>query len=374
MSRIIIFPTATLKDSEGEIYPGVEELLNNLNSEGNKILLLSHRSTSLKDMLEDYKFTEFISRRDIRSYISSNEEDFYILVGSSDVDLQLASNKKILLINPLWSHIQEAKAVRYGLSVKSPEGLHKVLRILKNQTAWYYTLNVEEGTTIYSLSRANYKGYVESQNEVELIQAFEKILKNGNKRYFKLLLLHFLGSIINNPEFKAVDIWAIMPSSTTELNKDMQLFKDRAREIMGKQLKEPLFVRHTATYKSRGQSDSKRIPCDRHFDTIKINPEYEGKLRGKNICVLDDFLNNGTSFETLRNLLRHEGVKTITFVSLGKFQRRGGIEYHKQDYVITGDVYSEEYSYTLKSTSGINGIFNNQAREDIRELYNIITE
>ncbi|WP_342537606.1 phosphoribosyltransferase [Sporosarcina sp. FSL K6-1540] len=374
MSRIIIFPTATLKDREGEIYPGVEDLLIKLNSEGNKIILLSHRSTNLKDILDDYKFTEFISRREIRSYISSNDDDLYILVGSSDVDLQLAANKKVLLINPLWSHVQEEKAVRYGFSVKNPENLHKVLRILKNQTAWYYTLNVEEGTIVYSLSRANYKGFIESEDEVELIKAFEKILKNGNKRYFQLLLLHFLGSIINNPEFKAVDIWAIMPSSSTELNQDMLFFKERAREMMGKKRKEPLFVRHTPTYKSRGQGDSKRIPCDRHFETIKINPEYEGKLKGKNICVLDDFLNNGTSFETLRNLLRHEGVEKIIFVSLGKFQRWSGIEYHKQDYVITGDVYDEGYSYTLNSTSGIHGSFNRQAREDIRELYNIITE
>lgn len=373
MDRKIIFSSASLLNKKGEVYADLKELLLCLKEDGYKVIFMSHNASKLNDLLEEFDFVEFVRRSNARSYIDANQDALFILVGSADVDLQLAASRKILLINPLWSDVQEQKAIDYGLGVETPNGLNYLLKVLKNQTAWYYTLNVDEATTLYSLSRANYKGYIESETEVELVKAFEKILKEGNKRYFKLLLVHFIASIINNPEFKEVDIWAIMPSSGTELNKDMLNFKNRAREIMGRRSSEPLFERYTPIQKSRGLADSVRVPCDRHFETIRINPFYEGKLKGKNICVLDDYLNNGTSFETMRNLLKNEGVRKIIFVSLGRFQRRTGIEYFKQDYELSGDVYGKgSYSFILKGTKELRGVFNDQAREDIRELYKII--
>jgi hypothetical protein len=372
VNRTIIFPTATLVKEDGSTYDGVEELLDALHLEGDRIILLSHNRTKLSSLLRRIEYAEFVNRRDIRRFIENEESHLYILVGSSDVDLQLAANKKLLLLNPLWSEVQEEKAITYGLGVSSPEGLSRVLKILKNQRAWYYTLQVDDTTEVYALSRANYKGYVESETEVELVKAFERILKEGDKRYFKLLLTHFLGSIINNKDFKHIDIWAIMPSSGTELNEDMFLFKERARLIMGKKNSQPLFLRHTPIQKSRGLADKERMPCDRHFDTIVINPFYKNKLAGKSVCVLDDYLNNGTSFETLRNLLVHEGVKRIVFVSLGRFQRRTGTEYLKQDYTLSGNLYEKGYAYSLGTREELHGNFNEQARHDIRELHKII--
>ncbi|MGG3556258.1 hypothetical protein ABES23_06090 [Peribacillus frigoritolerans] len=371
MKTVVIFPTATLLNKNGEVYNGVRELITNIYDAGDDVIFLSNNRNNLVEIIEEFEFATFVRRSDIRGLIDESEETLFILVGSSDVDLYLASSKKILLINPQWSYVQQEKAVKYGFAIRTPQGLERVLRILKNHNAWFYTLELDEATEVYSLTRANYY-YVESQSEVEILKGFENLLKEGNKQYFKVLLYHFIGAIVNNPMFREIDIWAIMPSSKKTNNKDMEDLKERARLLMGKRYKEPLFLRHTQVTKSRDMNQAARLYCDRHFDSIIINPVYQGKLQGKNICVLDDYLTNGTSFETLRNLLRHEGVNQILFVSMGRFQRGNGIDYLKQDYYIVGNVYERSYEYVAGEKHRMYGNFNTQARLDLRTLYDII--
>jgi hypothetical protein len=59
-------------------------------------------------------------------------------------------------------------------------------------------------------------------------------------------------------------------------------------------------------------------------------------------------------------------------VSLGRFRRGSGIEYYKQDYKLDGDIFSPNYSFELQNESDIRGKYNEQAREEIEALYQII--
>ncbi|WP_091585294.1 phosphoribosyltransferase [Alteribacillus bidgolensis] len=68
----------------------------------------------------------------------------------------------------------------------------------------------------------------------------------------------------------------------------------------------------------------------RHLDTIHLNPEYQGKLKGKKVVVLDDYTANGYSFECARNLLLNQGVKELIFVTIGTFQN----VYRKEDFLL----------------------------------------
>ena len=151
----------------------------------------------------------------------------------------------------------------------------------------------------------------------------------------------------NNEEFKGIQDWSIFPSSGTDLNKDMWEFKERTIWLKDGRKSEPIFIRHTATYKSH-EHKSTRLPCDRYFDTIKLNDKYKGKLNGRVVCVLDDYLTNGTSFEIARNLLLKSGVTKIFFVSLVSYYKtRECNHYFRQDEDIKGDVYSSK-GYTYK--------------------------
>ncbi|MCC2458312.1 phosphoribosyltransferase [Bacillus cereus] len=373
MSKIVLFPSDSIKGSDNKVYAGIGELLEKLNADGDVVVFLSHDAQKLQALKEEYPFAYTIRRGNIKSLVEKAGSGYVVLVGSHDQDLYTAVQNKMLLINPLWSNVQEEKAVKYGIGINSPENLYEAIKIFNNQKAWFYELDIDDKTKLYSLTRANDKLWTQTQSEKEVVQGFRAVLKHGNREYFEVLLYHFLASIINNEEFKEVDIWAIMPSSGTTLNEDMMYFKERVRYLMNKRMNTPLFVRHTAAAKSHYMTRQEdRLYCRRHFDTIKIDPYYRRKLKGKTVCILDDYVTNGTSFEALRNLLMQQGVEKVIFVSLGRFFRANGIEYYKQDYEITGNVFDDNYNYQLVNEGDIKGKFNSQAVEDIKELYKII--
>lgn len=375
MRKTIIFARASLVDSNNKIYEGIDKLINQLNEDGDDVVIMSHDHSQIQRFLEKYDFVKKAYRWQIREYLK-DESGNCVIVGSNNDDLKIASNRKTALFVPNWSDTQEELPNIYGLKVSTPEILYQIIQILKNQKHWYYELQVDEKTKVYSLTSGNSKGYVPKE-EKEIVEGFNKLLKKGNKRYFKVLEYHFLASLMHLEEFKEVNIWGIMPSSSGLYNEDLLALKERARVLMGKKQKQHVLERHTAIGKSHYiKNQSERLYCNRHFSSMRINPYFKKgkKLKGKVVCIMDDYLTNGTSFETVRNLLLNEGVKKVIFVSLGKFTRSSGIEYYKQDYVISGDVYSDDYGYTLVNESDLRGIYNNSAKEDIRSLHSILFE
>ncbi|MFB2515531.1 phosphoribosyltransferase [Lysinibacillus sp. OTC-L20] len=371
MSKTIVFPTATLKDRNNKLYDGIKELVNKLHEDGDKIIIMSHDHSKILDIKEEFDFVEVAYRWKVRELMKGDDIGEFILVGSNEDDLRITASTKSALIVPKWSDTQEIDK-KYGVRVPSPQSLIKVLEIIKNQKEWFYELDIDENAKVYALTSANSKGSI-TQSEKEIVEGFRDALKNGKKKYFKVLQLHFLASLIHNPIFKEVDIWSIMPSSGTGVNEDIWALKERARLLMGKKLSDPLFIRHTAIQKSHYiQNQKDRLYCDRHFLSININPDYRKKIKGKVVCILDDYLTNGTSFETLKNLLMKAGAKKVIFVSLGRFRRSSGIEYFKQDYKLSGDVFDTDYIFELIDKEDIYGKYNEQAREEIKALYDII--
>lgn len=371
MSKTIIFPTASIKDNGNTLYEGIHELLNKLNADGDKIIIMSHDHSKVTNIKKEFDFVELRYRWEVRDKMKGDDTGNFILVGSNQDDLRIAASTKSALLVPEWSDTQEVDP-KYGLRVPTPKALIKVLEIIKNQKSWFYELDIDENAKVYSLTSANSYGGVRP-SEREIVEGFRATLKEGAKKYFKVIQLHFLASLIHNPVFKDVDIWSVMPSSSADFNEDIWALKEKARLLMGKKLTEPLFLRHKNIQKShhiRIQKD--RLHCDRHLSSININPSYNKKLKGKVVCILDDYLTNGTSFETLRNLLINAGVKRVIFVSLGRFKRATGIEYLKQDYKLSGDIFSPNYSFELENKADIWGTYNERAREEIESLYDIL--
>lgn len=97
-----------------------------------------------------------------------------------------------------------------------------------------------------------------------------------------------------------------------------------------------------------------------------LNPFYRDKLRNRTVCVLDDFLTHGTSFEVVRNLLTHEKVKKIYCIALGSFEQ----PYIKQSYTLNGDLYSPDYIYEYQNCETLSPIINRNALALICELSN----
>ena len=152
----------------------------------------------------------------------------------------------------------------------------------------------------------------------------------------------------------------------------MEDLKERVRYMMNGRKREPIFIRHTETSKSREDDSYARQRnnnyCQKHFQSIRVNDKYEGKLKGRVVCVFDDYLTHGNTFEALRNLLIKCKVKKIIFVSIGKFKCSGESQYVQKSFSIEGDVYSGEYTAEFNSNAKHDVEFDDGARRSLENL------
>ena len=151
----------------------------------------------------------------------------------------------------------------------------------------------------------------------------------------------------------------------------MEDLKEHVRCMMYGRKRDPIFFRHTATSKSRCDSRDDRQRndyCQKHFQSIRVNDKYKGKLKGRVVCVFDDYLTHGNTFEALRNLLIKCEVKKIIFVSIGKFERRNESEYVQKSFSIEGDVYSGKYTAKFNTVAKHNVEFDDDARLSLENL------
>lgn len=186
------------------------------------------------------------------------------------------------------------------------------------------------------------------------------------------LITFLLTAIAHDPDFREVQDWAVAPSSSTGPNEVMEGLKEYVRCMMNGRKPQPIFIRHTATTKSRfdGPVRQQMNYCQKHFQTIRVNDDmtYKDKLRGRVVCVLDDFLTNGNTFEALRNLLVACGVGKIIFLSIGKFQSSGENCYTQKDFNIQGNVHTTNYTATFAGALYHPVFFDCNARRELRDL------
>lgn len=381
MAKHVVLTRLTVFDEDFKMYEGVKELFINLNKDGHKIIVISHHNETLKFMTEifeeifDFKVA-CTYRRTIREYVNEDNASKVVLVGSSDDDLILAANKRILIINPGWSVKQEGKPARYGITLKRPEQLFEAIRLIDNQSRWYYKLEVDQDTTVLALTSANTKNWDVEATEKEVLEGFEQLLKSGDRKYFNTLYFHLISGVMKDPELRKVDRWGIFPSSSGDLNEELEELKERCRYLTGKKMHEPLFLRHTAVTKSRNTAHETRLKqgCVKHFDSIILNPYYSKRVKGQVVCVIDDYTTNGISFETARNLLFKAGASKVILVALGRYKKgKDGIHQHEV-YDLSGDITKPGYKYSLNSKKNLIGKYDHSARDEVRRIYEILNE
>lgn len=385
MSKLhLIFASGTIFQNNGELHEGAEEFLKKCIKNGYECVFMTHDTN--KGAVYSGKLTEllgkkitFYNRKIIRPVFSKPENisrlKTTIVIGANDNDLFLATTYKLLYLYPVWDSKEQEKAIKYGFHIDNFNKLFECIKIIENQTKFYYTLEIDEKTTLYALTSAN--DNIATQNESQMIAKFKKVLKEGDRTDFQALFFHMISSIMKSDNLRKIDIWGIMPSSSTRLNDDMLEIKDRCRYLTNRRMKKDVFIRHTAVTKSHQTSYEIRrnVGAKKHLDSIMINPELKGRLKGKTVCILDDYVTNGISFEALRNLLLNEGVEKIYFFAFGRFKRGQMGIYQKEDYIISGDAYTKNYTYELVSVDknfGDHGVYDHSAREEVDNIKNIL--
>lgn len=343
-------------------------------------------STAKKVISENDQHSKFmyLSRDSATNFIKNNHShnNYYVFISGKDIDFFTAVNNKSLFIVPNWIPMED-KATRYGVHVDSPLQLFQFVLTLNNHETWYAQATIESGITALSLMDGRYKYHSKTLNERDLIEHFEKLLKRGECRsYYDILLYHFLAGMTNSKLFDDIELFGLIPSSDCSLNESIFSFMQQVRYIKKKQLPretpngENLLLRKKPkpkAHESHTPEERIEIGPTEEFDTLCINPDFKSKIdklrkSGKfNVCIFDDYMTHGNSFNAARLLLKHLGVNKIIFVSLGNF----GKPFQKQEYTIEGNVYDVGYKYERIGSSVLPFYYNDTAKDEIDTLYKI---
>ncbi|MFE4030135.1 hypothetical protein ACFX4N_28760 [Priestia sp. YIM B13551] len=360
-------------DKNNQIRKESFELLDLIKDKEIDVVLVTRNKELYKEIIEENFPDEVLSKikygqRGTLSRKFVEQPKNIMLVGSVDEDIRIAANNKILLINPLWIEGVEEKIQKYGFQLKNFNQVLQCIDILNLENQLFYNFKVDEKTRLVAVSNAN--RYFAVENEGEMIEKYKKTLKYNDNHYKYAVYFHYLTMVIGMEEFRNVDYWMSVPSSSGSNDNNIYDIVKRTRYLLNNRRSKEMFIRHTPAKKSTYMDSNDRISqgCSRHLDTIHLNPDYKGKLKGKKICVIDDYVTYGPSFESIRNLLLKEQVEEIMLVAIGSFKK----PYYKEDMEISGDVYRPGYNYKLVGKNVIHGKVNEKSSEIINNIYGII--
>ena len=245
-----------------------------------------------------------------------------------------------------------------------------------NQKSWYYRLQLSSQSILIALSCAN-DNWATTDEQV-VIDNFRNALKHGTQAYRDALLFHFLSGVTQSEELRSIEIWAAMPSSKGKPSEILSEFKEHCRYLTGRRLKDDLLIRNTATKSSHSTNGIYRrtsLDASKHLNTMNINPRYRKNLRGKVVCVIDDYVTNGTTTEAVRALLESAGVKAVIFVSIGRFMKGGAGFYKREEYQVNGDIYKPGFHFqqmSIDPTYGKKAQINDSARSEVATIRKIL--
>ena len=336
-----------------------------------QFMFVTNNLISRRKLKRELNANYLFSSHQIKIYLSYHSSKVYFFsLGYKDLDYDLAKNNKLIFLNGDW-RCAEPIAKNYGLQV-SFELLPHIIKMIINNEHFYYQLEIDDNTELFSILDPRSKGDI-SAEEKTLLLTFEKILKNNDKKKLEILRMLFLIMVTKNEKLKKVNYWTSYPSSSGVASENIRIIESDIRILTGCVQKDcqygipDLFIRHTPIQKSHCMEEKDRISCDRHFQSIHLNPEVKGRLKDKTICILDDYSTKGTTSEVCRNLLKNEGIKKLYILTLGKFNSYYRTDHYKyQEYQMEGDIFTKTYSFTLLTDKNLAGTCTNNSEEMVK--------
>lgn len=374
MVKYILVSRNVFFDEDKEIRSEIKALYDRLEGKEIKIVFVSRNLEEYKEKIIDYfgkgkillGNRKKLSGKFIVDSATATKKDF-IMLGAVDEDIRIVANNKIILFNPLWVDVEE-KIGKYGFKVADIEILYRCINILNLEKGFMYDTKIDDITTLISLCDA--REYYAVNDELEMLKRYKGVLKYSHIKYQYAVYFHYLCNLFNDARFSDIDYWMAVPSSSGENANYIYEMVKNTRYILNNRSSKELFVRHIKAPKSTFLSPQERLKqgCERHLNTIHLNSKYKGQLKGKKICIIDDYVNNGASFEALRNILKELEVKEIILLAVGTFHK----PYIKEEYRVEGDVFRSGFTFEKIETYKISHSPNYEAQQRITEIYEII--
>lgn len=363
-------------DSQGKVNNDFDYLVQHSQSENINIVIVSREVNMnsnekiINNHFGDNHTIKYYGRGEAsKKFIEKNNlssKDF-ILIGAVDQDLPITSNNNILLINPGWVSVS-SKIEKYGFKISDSNQLVSCINIMRLNSNVYARNNISEITELISLTTA--RNFMAPPNQDIIINNYRDYLKYGKDLYRFAVFFHYLTLITQNDEFENVNIWTSAPSSTGERTNGIYKIEDYSRYLMSNKRQREIFIRHSSAEKSTdiNSTERKSLDSSRHFNTVHLNPKYKDEIKGSTIVVLDDYVTNGHTFETVRILLEKAGAKKIYLITMGTYKN----PYQKQDVKLSDDIFQSSYKFTINSKENLYLNYNESALTVIDRIHNII--
>lgn len=274
------------------------------------------------------------------------------VIGIVEEDAIFSFNCKIPLFNPeaLSSRVTVSEKVKtYGLPIIDFQNIVDCFKAYEIHKDNYFQMSFGDSFSVISLNNAN--TYYRPEEEARVKQIFETNLKGSkserDKRILLLLLFHLINEVTTNPYYNKIDYWGTFPSSNPQnISTSVAFLKEAVRVVIGGGPRKgpEILIRNQQMQSKHSSGSSIRLEnkSNNDFETLIVNPALRNSIKGKVICIIDDYITNGYSAEAAKHLLIAAGAKEIIFLSFGKF----GKKYFSTNYAIDGDVYSQ-YTYNF---------------------------
>lgn len=298
-----------------------------------------------------------------------NAYDVLVLAAIRD-DVMMGKNGGAVLLAAPSS--KDASVRGLGINIRDAQGLKEVISLAKGWTGnWWFSADCSK-YKVRALSDLSSKG-AQPISQVDFSQRVTSTVKSGGPRLMALLTVTSRSLLRDGIYDVEQQMWGCYPSSSSG-NDDSDTLSDfthRLRSTVSRvhfaRRGAPLFVRHQPSARRSAQaSTSGRTDPAGQVETVHLNPEYRGKVHGRNVFVVDDCTTYGLSFGVAAAFLLRAGAKSVTGVALGKF----GNQFHGYDIDICADPFSPVGvgKYHFRPASPIQGVTNADAQAVLRSI------
>lgn len=237
-------------------------------------------------------------------------------------DVAMGKNCGAVLVAADWS--TDRRVQQLGISVASGSELFEVVKLTADWNGgWWFSGQMPH----YSVrALADLSQFYKSQDQQRFAERLKVVVKQGSLRLTPLLTTTLKSMLIDGLAKEKDLMWGVYPSSRSS-NPDSEVLSDFTHRLRtaGSRVhfakrNAPLFIRHKETKPRHKQaSGDGRLSPDTQIETVYVNPEYRGKVRGRRVIVIDDCTTYGVSFAVAAALLRRAGAAAVDGVAIGKF-------------------------------------------------------
>ncbi|MEV6942999.1 phosphoribosyltransferase [Streptomyces sp. NPDC051172] len=255
-----------------------------------------------------------------------------VLIGTSELDWRTGINAGVVHVLARWAnHVRNAKGM-ITLAADEPDDVGELLEhFLLDEPRWAFRHDdAARSFKIRSLLPPNVRFPQASGRTFELQDVFTRgrTVTVGTQDARDILMLRLLSSAYLDGTLPHRSLFCVYPSSSPgQVSQQLAGFLTKAKVMVGSYYREDLLERAGQApdtslerwRRSRGEASTADISIGVQARTVRINPKYRGKLKGKTVIVFDDFTTEGKSIEWARTLLASAQAEQVIALTIGKY-------------------------------------------------------